>query len=106
MRLHELYIDGFGQFHGQTMGPLNPAITVLYGPNEAGKSTLLAFIRTILFGFRRSGRSQFYPHLAGGGKHGGRITLSDAGYDLHARAIRRTQGWPIRAAYQLRRGAG
>ena len=76
MRLHELYIDGFGYFHDQTMGPLNPAITVLYGPNEAGKSTLLAFIRTILFGFKRSGRSQFYPPLAGG-KHGGRITFSD-----------------------------
>ncbi len=76
MRLKDLYIDGFGHFNGQTIGPLNPSITVLYGPNEAGKSTLLAFIRTILFGFKRKDRSQFYPPLVGG-KHGGRITLSD-----------------------------
>lgn len=76
MRLHEMFIDGFGHFRGRTMGPLDSAMTVLYGPNEAGKSTLLAFIRTILFGFRRNRRSQFYPPLVGG-KHGGRITLSD-----------------------------
>ena len=82
MRLRELYIDGFGHFHGQTVGPLDSGITVLYGPNEAGKSTLLAFIRTILFGFRRSGRSQFYPPLAGG-KHGGRITLCDDEGNIH-----------------------
>ena len=102
MRLHELYIDGFGHFHGKTMGPLNPSITVLYGPNEAGKSTLLAFMRTILFGFRRSGRSQFYPPLAGG-KHGGRITLSDdedATYTLE-----RSEG-PNGGPYVLRTNSG
>ena len=103
MRLHELYIDGFGHFCGQTMGPLNPAITVLYGPNEAGKSTLLAFIRTILFGFRRSGRSQFYPPLAGGGKHGGRITLSDDQGTTYT--LERSEG-PNGGPYVLRTNSG
>ena len=102
MRLHELYIDGFGHFHGQTMGPLNPAITVLYGPNETGKSTLLAFIRTILFGFRRSGRSQFYPPLAGG-KHGGRITLSDDQGTTYT--LERSEG-PNGGPYMLRTNSG
>ena len=51
MRLEELYLDGFGRFHEQTIGPLSQHITVIYGPNEAGKSTLLAFIRALLFGF-------------------------------------------------------
>ena len=102
MRLHELYIDGFGHFHGQTMSPLNPSITVLYGPNEAGKSTLLAFIRTILFGFRRSGRSQFYPPLAGG-KHGGRITLSDDQGTTYT--LERSEG-PNGGPYVLRTNSG
>ena len=102
MRLHELYIDGFGHFCDQTMGPLNPAITVLYGPNETGKSTLLAFIRTILFGFRRSGRSQFYPPLAGG-KHGGRITLSDDQGTTYT--LERSEG-PKGGPYVLRTNSG
>ena len=52
MRLNELYIDGFGHFHDRALGPMDSTLTVLYGPNEAGKSTLLAFIRTVLFGFK------------------------------------------------------
>ena len=76
MRLQELHIEGFGHFHDQVVGPLNSNVTVLYGPNEAGKSTLLAFIRTMLFGFPARRRNSHYPPLAGG-RHGGRITLED-----------------------------
>ena len=75
MRLEELYLDGFGRFHQQTIGVSEP-VTVFYGPNEAGKSTLLAFVRAILFGFPTRGRTEHYPPLAGG-RHGGRIRFSD-----------------------------
>ncbi len=75
MRLEELYLDGFGHFHQRNIGPISGPVTVFYGPNEAGKSTLLAFIRAILFGFPTRFNSH-YPPLAGG-RHGGRITLSD-----------------------------
>ena len=76
MRIEGLYLDGFGHFHQRSIGPVSGPVTVFYGPNEAGKSTLLAFIRAILFGFpaRFNGH---YPPLAGG-RHGGRITLSDS----------------------------
>lgn len=78
MRIEELYLDGFGHFSQQQIGPLNQPITIICGPNEAGKSTLLAFIRAVLFGFPLRYRS-YYPPLAGG-RHGGRITLlNDAG---------------------------
>ena len=76
MRLEELYLDGFGRFHQQTIGPISEPVTVFYGPNEAGKSTLLAFIRAILFGFPTRGSGGHYPPLAGG-RHGGRIRFSD-----------------------------
>ena len=83
MRIRELRIDGFGQFAGNEFGPLVRPVTVFHGPNEAGKSTLLEFIRTVLFGFRpRSGRPprggwpNDYAPLAGG-RHGGRVTLAN-----------------------------
>jgi uncharacterized protein YhaN len=75
VRIEELYLDGFGHFHQRTIGPVSGPVTVFYGPNEAGKSTTLAFIRAILFGFPARFNSH-YPPLAGG-RHGGRITVSD-----------------------------
>ena len=76
MRIEELYLDGFGHFHQRSIGPLSGPVTVFYGPNEAGKSTTLAFIRAVLFGFPPRFNSH-YPPLAGG-RHGGRITVSDS----------------------------
>ena len=76
MRIEELYLDGFGHFHQRTIGPLSGPVTVFYGPNEAGKSTTLAFIRAILFGFPFRNRDSHYPPLSGG-RHGGRIKLAD-----------------------------
>ena len=75
MKLEELFLDGFGHFHQRTFSPAGWPVTVFYGPNEAGKSTILAFIRTVLFGFPRQGRDAHYPPLAGG-RHGGRMRLS------------------------------
>ena len=75
MRLEELYLDGFGHFHQEMIGSISASVTVFYGPNEAGKSTLLAFIRAILFGFPARFKGH-YPPLEGG-KHGGRVKLSN-----------------------------
>ena len=80
MRIRNLHIDGFGRFADRSFGPLEHPVTVFYGANEAGKSTLLEFIRRILFGFpaRRIGTNEYLP-LAGG-RHGGKITIAtDAG---------------------------
>ncbi|MCZ2110571.1 MAG: AAA family ATPase [Dehalococcoidia bacterium] len=76
MRIESLHPEGFGHFSGQEIGPLESPLTVVHGHNEAGKSTLLAFIRTILFGFPPQNRAKYYPPLAGG-RHGGRISLLD-----------------------------
>ena len=80
MRIRSLHVDGFGKFGGFGCGPIEQPVTVFLGANEAGKSTLLAFIRRVLFGFP-DGRSRknSYPPLAGG-RHGGSVTaVSDAG---------------------------
>ena len=52
MKLLELHIDGFGKFHDRTIS-LNDGINIIYGKNEAGKSTLHTFIRGMLFGIER-----------------------------------------------------
>ena len=90
MRITGLHIDGFGRFADRGFGPLERPVTVFYGPNEAGKSTLLEFIRRILFGFpNRRGGTNEYPPLVGG-RHGGRVMIStDAG---EAITIDRTPG--------------
>ena len=81
MRLKKLYLDGFGHFYKYAIDDISDNVTVFYGSNEAGKSTLLAFIRGVMFGFPHN-VSSHYPPLSGG-KHGGRITVSDPAGDSH-----------------------
>ncbi len=71
-------IDGFGLFHQEECRDLGDGLTVVLGPNESGKSTMIAFVRGVLFGFpdRRS-RDPQYPPLHGG-RHGGRLFLDTA----------------------------
>lgn len=76
MRIASLHPEGFGPFSDYEVGPFTAPVTVIHGHNEAGKSTLLAFIRTILFGFPVQNRAKHYPALFGG-RHGGRIVLVD-----------------------------
>lgn len=52
MKLLELHINGFGKFHDRTI-TFEDGINVIYGRNEAGKSTLHTFIRGMLFGIER-----------------------------------------------------
>ena len=73
MRLKKLYIDGFGLYHAREF-ETTAAVTVFHGPNEAGKSTFIEFIRTVLFGFPRQNDKDYTPPLAGG-EHGGRLEI-------------------------------
>ena len=96
MRIRDLHIDGFGHFSDRDFGPFDRPITVFHGPNEAGKTTLLEFIRAILFGFL-DGRSRrnLYPPLFGG-RHGGSITVeSDDGEIVTVRRVSGTGGGQV-----------
>ena len=95
MKIARIQIDGFGEYGGTSLPPLDRPITIFYGPNEAGKSTLLAFIQTVLFGFPLRGAVEYYPpHFAG--KHGGRIELvSDADARFTVERYRGRKGGPV-----------
>ena len=52
MRFLDLYIKGFGKFH-DTFLSFEDGLNIVYGKNEAGKSTIHTFIRGMLFGIER-----------------------------------------------------
>ncbi|HMP79541.1 MAG TPA: AAA family ATPase [Pirellulaceae bacterium] len=66
MRITDLQVDGFGVWKGLHVNQLAPDMTVFYGQNEAGKTTLMQFIRTVLFGFAAERRQKYLPPVYGG----------------------------------------
>ncbi len=52
MKLLDLHINGFGKFHDCSI-QFEDGLNLIYGKNEAGKSTLHTFIRSMLFGMER-----------------------------------------------------
>lgn len=52
MKLLDLHINGFGKFHDRSIS-FQDGLNIIYGKNEAGKSTLHTFIRCMLFGLER-----------------------------------------------------
>ena len=51
MKISALEVDGFGVWSGLELADLSDELTVFYGVNEAGKTTLMQFVRTMFFGF-------------------------------------------------------
>ena len=56
MRLIELQILAFGQFKNRRFA-FEPGLSIIYGENEQGKSTLLACLKVMFFGFTSHVRS-------------------------------------------------
>ena len=90
LRIDSLRIHGFGHFSGYEL-KLGPGLHLLHGPNEAGKSTLLAFLRGMLFGFDKRGRgeSRYVPE---GGTFGGELGVSVGGAPLVVRRMANSKG--------------
>ena len=83
-RIRRLRIEGFGHFREQEW-EIHPRLQLFTGRNEAGKSTLLAFVRGVLFGFEPRTSAQRYEPLSGG-PFGGAVWMEDdAGQFVHIR---------------------
>ncbi|WP_077612956.1 ATP-binding protein [Clostridium sp. Marseille-P2415] len=52
MKILDIYINGFGKFHDRNLS-FRDGLNIVYGKNEAGKSTIHTFIRGMLFGIER-----------------------------------------------------
>jgi uncharacterized protein YhaN len=74
MRIAEFHIEGFGRFADVSFADVPAGLSIVVGDNEAGKSTLLAFLQSVLFGLPSRKQKDYYPPSRGGRK-GGRIVL-------------------------------
>lgn len=88
MRITEVQIDGFGAWSDLALDHVSEGLTVFYGPNEAGKTTLMEFIRSVLYGYSPERRTRYLPPVSGG-RGGGALSVVGAGGRF---TIRRTPG--------------
>lgn len=51
MKIQKIHINRFGHFYESDLVFAGEGLQVIYGPNEAGKTTLLEFLRGLLFDF-------------------------------------------------------
>ncbi len=51
MKISEIDIDRFRIWRSLLLRPAVDGLNVIYGPNEAGKTTVMEFVRAILYGF-------------------------------------------------------
>ncbi|MCD2256642.1 AAA family ATPase [Lactobacillus sp. CC-MHH1034] len=88
MYIKRAKVYGFGSLVEQSF-EFDTELNVIYGPNEAGKSTLLAFLTSILFGFATKKRAseQYIPKDSG--RYGGEVLLQEGSTQY---LIRRTEG--------------
>lgn len=78
MIIADLEIDGFGVWTRLPLGPFSEGLNVIYGPNEAGKTTVMQFVRSALYGFSEERRRRYLPPVHGG-RPGGAIALESDG---------------------------
>ena len=83
MKLRQLRMDGFGKFNNQVVD-IDPQNQLVFGDNEAGKSSIYQFVRTILFGFpkKREMVRDFTP--ISGAVYGGKLVFD---HDIHGEVI-------------------
>jgi uncharacterized protein YhaN len=78
MQIREIHINGFGIFSNKQVTGLTSGLNVIYGENEAGKTTLIEFIRKMFFGLpRKTKETNLYPPV-NGGQHGGKLKCQSA----------------------------
>ncbi|QDT17712.1 AAA family ATPase [Alienimonas californiensis] len=84
MQITDIEIARYGVWRDLTLPLAGPGLNLLYGPNEAGKTTLMRFIRGVLYGFEPFSAHGFRPRSAG--RNGGRDVETTEGWDgtLHA----------------------
>lgn len=76
MRLKEIYIYGYGKFRDLHIKNLAD-LQIFYGENEAGKSTIMSFVQSMLFGFppkQQSSQPRYEPKT--GSSYGGKIIMA------------------------------
>jgi len=65
VKITEIYIKSFGKLRGVKITPVD-GVNIIYGENEAGKSTVMAFVLAMLYGVGKGEQRHRYDPWAGG----------------------------------------
>ncbi|MEN6431141.1 MAG: AAA family ATPase [Coriobacteriales bacterium] len=87
MKLRRIEAVRFGSLVDRTLGELGDGLTIVHGPNEAGKTSFLTLVRAVLYGFPTASKEDAY--LSAAGKREGRLVFSD---DSGSWVLERTEG--------------
>jgi len=98
MDFAELHLMAYGALKDLHCRALGPGLCLFTGPNEAGKSTVLSFLRDMLFGFQEARGDKNVYDPAGGDRHGS-VTLR-VGRELY-RVERVSQKGDVRGTAQV-----
>ena len=87
MRITDIEIEQFGVWRDLSLSLQTSGLNVVYGPNEAGKTTLMRFIRGVLYGYQPTSAFEMsrQPMLRNGSlgvqHQGRRVTLQRVAQD-------------------------
>ncbi|MDQ0232318.1 ATP-binding protein [Metabacillus malikii] len=75
MKIVKLMIYGYGKFQNQLIEFESQNLQIIYGENEAGKSTIMSFIHSILFGFPTKQQAENRYEPKNGAAYGGYLII-------------------------------
>lgn len=93
MYLKQIVAERFGRLDSVTLGDLGQGLTVVLGPNEAGKTTFTSLVRHVLYGYPRKGAEPGYE--SGAGKRLGRLVFADDSGEWSVERTEGTHGGPV-----------
>lgn len=74
--LEHIKMTSFGKFANIIVGPFGPGMNVVYGPNEAGKTTLNELVKGVLFGWPAA-RGEANPYRPENADRSGSLFFKD-----------------------------
>lgn len=78
MKLSAIEATRYGAFEGECLSELGDGLTVVLGPNEAGKSTMTALTRHVLYGYPDA-RTKEYGYVSSAGPRVARLVFAEDG---------------------------
>ncbi len=96
LHLSRMHITNFGAFANRVVGPFEPGLNIVYGSNEAGKSTLNAFLGGVLFGWEEARGSKNTYKPANASRAGSLVFANEhTGEELELKRVKNTDGLQV-----------
>lgn len=101
MKIVSMHVYGFGQLENTVIDHLAD-FQVFYGENEAGKSTIMAFIHAILFGFPTKQQAELRYEPKHSSRYGGNIKIitEDRGFVVIERVKGKTAAGDVAVTFE------